>query len=157
MLVSLPIETIAKRVIQNPMKFQLNPVVARLLSLVTMSVAVSLSAPSMAMTALEKAQLEKPDPATRLEQRCDVEAMEQISRDERKLSVDKVLAYAFSDPEVSNNTIKAGGAAFRSREHWYKLAFVCKTDDEHINVVSFDYDIGDEVPQDQWDKHYLVP
>ncbi|EBY7415787.1 DUF930 domain-containing protein, partial [Salmonella enterica subsp. enterica serovar Alachua] len=25
------------------------------------------------------------------------------------------------------------------------------------NVVSFDYDIGDEVPQDQWDKHYLVP
>jgi hypothetical protein len=54
------------------MKFQLNPVVARLLSLVTMSVAVSLSAPSMAMTALEKAQLEKLDPATRLEQRCDV-------------------------------------------------------------------------------------
>ncbi len=49
----------------------------------------------MAMTALEKAQLEKLDPATRLEQRCDVEAMEQISRDERKLSVDKVLAYAF--------------------------------------------------------------
>jgi len=129
----------------------------RLLSLVIMSVAVSVSAPSMAMTALEKAQLEKLDPATRLEQRCDVEAMERISKDERKFSVDKVLAYAFSDPVAAHNTIKAGGAAFRSREHWYKLAFVCKTDDEHINVVSFDYDIGDEVPQDQWDKHYLVP
>ncbi|HCH71102.1 MAG TPA: hypothetical protein DFK19_00980, partial [Ochrobactrum sp.] len=27
----------------------------------------------------------------------------------------------------------------------------------HINIVSFRYDIGDEVPQDQWDRHYLVP
>lgn len=134
-----------------------NSFVTCFLSFVGMLVAVSVSAPSMAMTALEKAQLEKLDPATRLEQRCDVEAMERISRDERKFSVDKVLAYAFSDPVAGTNIIQADGAAFRSHEHWYKLTFVCKTDDEHINVVSFDYDIGDEVPQDQWDKHYLVP
>ncbi|WP_094506140.1 DUF930 domain-containing protein [Brucella thiophenivorans] len=131
--------------------------VIHLFSVITMSVAVSLSASAIAMTALEKAQLEKLDPATRLEQRCDVEAMEQISRDERKFSVDKVLAYAFSDPKASQNTIRADGAAFRSHDHWYKLAFVCKTDDEHINITSFDYQIGDEVPRNQWDKHYLVP
>lgn len=129
----------------------------RILSLFSMAVAVFLSAPAMAMTALEKAQLEKLDPATRLEQRCDVEAMERISQDERKFSVDKVLAYAFSDPEASKNTIQADGAAFRSRDHWYKLAFVCKTDDEHINITAFDYEIGDEVPLNQWDTHYLVP
>lgn len=128
-----------------------------LFSLCTLSLVVSLNAPSVAMTALEKAQLEKLDPSTRLEQRCDVEAMEQISRDVRKLSVDKVLAYAFSDPLTGKNTIKADGAAFRSGEHWYKLAFVCKTADDHISITSFDYEIGDEVPQDQWDKHYLVP
>lgn len=121
------------------------------------SVLIALNTPVMAMTALEKAQLEKLDPATRLEQRCDVEAMEQISRDVRKLSVDKVLAYAFSDPIAGKNSIKADGAAFRSGEHWYKLAFNCKTDDDHISVTSFEYEIGDEVPQDQWDKHYLVP
>jgi len=128
-----------------------------LLSFFTLSVVVSLNAPALAMTALEKAQLEKLDPATRLEQRCDVEAMEQISRDVRKFSVDKVLAYAFSDPRAGKNSIKADGAAFRSGEHWYKLAFMCKTDDDHISVTSFDYEIGDEVPKDQWDKHYLVP
>ncbi|MEJ5018233.1 DUF930 domain-containing protein [Ochrobactrum vermis] len=109
------------------------------------------------MNASEKAQLEKLDPATRLEQRCDVEAMERITREQNKFSVDKVLAYAFSDPVTRKNSIKADGAAFRSREHWYKLSFVCKTDEEHINIVSFRYDIGDEVPQNQWDKHYLVP
>lgn len=123
-------------------------------SLLLLGLAVS---PSSAMNASEKAQLEKLDPATRLEQRCDVEAMERITREQNKFSVDKVLAYAFSDPVTRKNSIKADGAAFRSREHWYKLSFVCKTDEEHINIVSFRYDIGDEVPQSQWDKHYLVP
>lgn len=131
--------------------------VVRALAATFGTVLVAFNSPASAMTALEKAQLEKLDPATRLEQRCDVEAMEQISRDVRKLSVDKVLAYAFSDPHTGKNSIKADGAAFRSGEHWYKLAFMCKTDDDHISVTSFDYEIGDEVPQDQWDKHYLVP
>ncbi|MBC2884176.1 DUF930 domain-containing protein [Ochrobactrum sp. CM-21-5] len=117
----------------------------------------SMATPSLAMNASEKAQLEKLDPDTRLEQRCDVEAMERISREQDRFSVDKVLAYAFSDPVAKKNSIRADGAAFRSREHWYKLAFVCKTDDEHINILSFRYDIGDEVPHDQWDRHYLVP
>jgi len=104
------------------MKFM--PVVlpaSAIVSLIFLCLAVS---PSFAMNASEKAQLEKLDPATRLEQRCDVEAMERITR-EQKFSV--------------------------------KLSFVCKTDEEHINIVSFRYDIGDEVPQNQWDKHYLVP
>ncbi|GAA5539826.1 MULTISPECIES: DUF930 domain-containing protein [Brucella/Ochrobactrum group] len=118
---------------------------------------VSMALPASAMNASEKAQLEKLDPVTRLEQRCDVEAMERITREQNKFSVDKVLAYAFSDPVTKKNSIAADGAAFRSREHWYKLAFTCKTDDEHINITSFQYDIGDEVPADQWDKHYLVP
>lgn len=143
-----PMQFLSALISNSPFRFS---------SFFIMSVAASLSTPSMAMTALEKAQLERLDPATRLEQRCDVEAMERISKDKRKLSVDKVLAYAFSDPVASKNMIKADGAAFRSREHWYKLSFVCKTDDEHINVVSFDYHIGEEVPQSQWDKHYLVP
>ncbi len=112
--------------------------------------------PSFAMNASEKAQLEKLDPETRLEQRCDVEAMERITR-EQKFSVDKVLAYAFSDPVTKENSIQADGAAFRSRERWYKLSFVCETDQDHINIISFRYTIGDEVPHSQWDRHYLVP
>ncbi|MBB5700257.1 hypothetical protein FHS76_000095 [Ochrobactrum daejeonense] len=125
-----------------------------IVSLVTIVTGVS---PSFAMNASEKAQLERLDLATRLEQRCDVEAMERISREQKKYSVDKVLAYAFSDPVTRKNSIKADGAAFRSREHWYRLSFVCKTDEEHINIVSFRYNIGAEVPRNQWDRHYLVP
>ncbi len=116
-----------------------------------------LAGPALAMNAREKAELEKLDPATRLEQRCDVEAAERISHDKTGYSVDKVLAYAFSDPKAQANSIEASGAAFRSRERWYKLAYACKTDAEHINVLSFHYDIGAEVPESEWAQHYLVP
>lgn len=126
-------------------------------AIVSLATIVTGVSPSFAMNAAEKAQLEKLDLATRLEQRCDVEAMERISREQKEYSVDKVLAYAFSDPVTRKNSIKAEGAAFRSREHWYRLSFVCKTDEEHINILSFRYDIGAEVPRSQWDRHYLVP
>ncbi|PWL19370.1 hypothetical protein DKP76_02115 [Falsochrobactrum shanghaiense] len=134
-----------------------SPLAACFLLLGAFSILFAAAGASMAMTALEKAQLEKLDPATRLEQRCDVEAMERISFEQKKFSVDKVLAYAFSDPVAGKNSIRADGAAFRSNEHWYKLAFVCKTDDEHINIYSFHYKIGNEVPQSEWGQHYLVP
>lgn len=113
--------------------------------------------PALAMNASMQAQLEKLDPETRLEQRCDVEAMERIAREHSNYDVDKALAYAFSDPVAKNNVLRADGAAFRSREHWYKLSYICKTDDEHIKVLSFEYKIGPEVPMSQWSQHYLVP
>ena len=135
----------------------LSPFAAHLLALGVVTILIATTGTSMAFTALEKAELEKLDPATRLEQRCDVEAMERISREQKKFSVDKVLAYAFSDPVAGKNSIRSDGAAFRSNDHWYKLAFVCKTDDEHINIYSFHYKIGEEVPESDWARHYLVP
>lgn len=113
--------------------------------------------PAFAMNASMKAQLEKLDPDTRMEQRCDVEAMDRIAHDQKKYSVDKVLAYAFSDPVAGKNSLRADGAAFRSGEHWYRLSFTCQTDAGHINVTSFSYKIGAEVPMSQWSKHFLVP
>ncbi|MBV2142258.1 DUF930 domain-containing protein [Falsochrobactrum sp. TDYN1] len=135
----------------------LSPFTPYLLTLSAFTILIAATGASIAMTALEKEQLEKLDPATRLEQRCDVEAMERISHEQKKFSVDKVLAYAFSDPVAEKNSIRADGAAFRSNDHWYKLAFVCKTDNEHINIYSFHYKIGEEVPESEWANHYLVP
>ncbi|MGU3574262.1 DUF930 domain-containing protein [Brucellaceae bacterium C25G] len=115
------------------------------------------SIPAHAMTALEIAQLKKLDPATRLEQRCDVEAMEVINRLEPGFKPDKVLAYAFSDPIIKPLSIVAKGAALRSRNQWYRLSYTCKTDTDRMTILSFKYKLGDIVPHDQWDAHYLVP
>ncbi|MFK4825141.1 DUF930 domain-containing protein [Paenochrobactrum sp. BZR 588] len=113
--------------------------------------------PANAMTALEIAQLKKLDPATRLEQRCDVEAMEAVGRSEPGFSPDKVLAYAFAEPSIKPQSIVAKGAALRSRNQWYRLSYTCETDTDRMTILSFKYKLGDIVPHDQWDAHYLVP
>lgn len=100
-------------------------------------------------------QLMKLDPLTRLEQTCDTEVMLQINRDIEKLSVDKVIAYSFSDPVVGENSIKAPGAAFRSRGKWYHLSFDCRTGPRHLDAHRLDYKIGPMVPRSEWQQYYL--
>ena len=102
-------------------------------------------------------QFEKLDPETRLEQRCDTEAMDQISADKSVYRPDKVIAYTFADPIMEDNAMKAPGAVFRSKGEWYRLKFKCSTGPDHIEVLSFKYKIGDIVPHDEWERHYLYP
>ncbi len=109
-----------------------------------------------ALTASEIMQLNKLDPQTRIEQRCDIEAMSRLGK-EKRWRPDKVLAYAFSDPVMSAHTVKAKGAAFRSNGNWYRLSYICKTQDDFVTINTFEYKIGDLVPRKDWDKHYLVP
>ena len=62
-----------------------------------------------------KKQLEKLDPATRLEQSCDTEAMSRINQDGTGFRPDKVIAYTFKDPIPSDDRLEAPGAVFRSK------------------------------------------
>lgn len=126
--------------------------------LVWSALAVSFAAGSTsAMDQSLVRQFEKLDPETRLEQRCDTEAMEQISADKNAYRPDKVIAYTFADPVMEANAMKAPGAVFRSKGEWYRLKFKCSTGPDHIKVLSFKYKIGDIVPHDEWERHYLYP
>lgn len=111
---------------------------------------------AVALSSLEAAQLQKLDPQTRIEQRCDIEAMNRLGR-ESHWRPDKVLAYAFSDPVMSKHTVKAKGAAFRSGGNWYRLSYICKTQDDILTIKSFEYITGDLIPRSDWEQHYLVP
>ncbi len=103
------------------------------------------------------ASLKKMDPDTRFQQRCDVEAMNRIHDDHRRLLPDEMVPYAFGQAKRKGNVLIAEGAAFRSHNVWRHLWYRCKTDSDHMQIVSFDYRIGAEVPRDDWSKHYLVP
>jgi Domain of Unknown Function (DUF930) len=102
-----------------------------------------------------KKQLEKLDPATRLEQSCDTEAMSRINKDGTGFRPDKVIAYTFKDPIPSDDRLEAPGAVFRSKGDWYHLSYTCITGPQHINVRDLEYKIGDKVPKDKWTKYYL--
>ncbi|QFY59455.1 DUF930 domain-containing protein [Rhizobium grahamii] len=115
----------------------------------------SLAVPAFAVDPAIKKQLEKLDPATRLEQSCDTEAMSRINSDSTGYKPDKVIAYTFKDPVPSDDKLEAPGAVFRSKGDWYHLSYTCITGPQHINVRDLQYKIGDKVPREKWEKYYL--
>lgn len=102
-------------------------------------------------------QMLKLDPATRVEQRCDARAMGIVGREHKGYRPDEFVAYAFADPVMRGTHIKAPGGAIRSGGKWYKLSYVCETSSDGLEIKSFSYQLGAEVPRSEWDAHYLVP
>ncbi|MBB6306119.1 DUF930 domain-containing protein [Xanthobacter tagetidis] len=96
------------------------------------------------------------DMATRIEQRCNARAMGQLGREDKTMRPEEVVAYAFAEPKLGKASIAAPGAAVRSRGHWYHLAYQCRTSADGMEVEDFRYQLGAEVPRNQWDAHSLV-
>jgi hypothetical protein len=100
-------------------------------------------------------QLQRLDPATRLEQVCDAEAMRRIARDHREFRIDRSVGSALAEPRVKEHTITGQGAAFRSKGKWYQYSFTCQATPDRLRVIAFDYKLGDEIPEAQWSQYGL--
>ena len=100
-------------------------------------------------------QLRLLDPSARLEQVCDIAAMAQIRREAKEFRPDRAMASALAEPKAGQTSLEAKGAAFRSKGKWYQLSYVCQTTPDHMKVLSFDYKIGDPIPEDRWDGYGL--
>jgi Domain of Unknown Function (DUF930) len=105
----------------------------------------------------ETQMLLKLTPETRMEQRCDSRAMGALNREHTHFRSDELVAYAFSDPVIQGDVMRAPGAAVRSGNAWYHLSYVCETSEQGLEIKSFSYTLGAAVPRPEWDKHYLVP
>ncbi|MFS8039302.1 DUF930 domain-containing protein [Xanthobacter sp. AM11] len=97
------------------------------------------------------------DPAARVEQRCNARAMGEVSRADKDMRPEEVVAYAFAEPQQAPAAITAPGAAIRSHGRWYHLAYQCRTSTDGMDVVTFSYKLGAEVPRAEWAEHSLVP
>lgn len=117
--------------------------------------ACSISSTTQAMDPSLRKQFEVLDPQTRLEQRCDMEAMSRIKAAKQGYRPDKVIAYSYGDPVTAENMIKTKGAVFRSQGEWYRLAYKCETSPDHLDVTAFKFRIGDKIPHSDWDSHNL--
>ena len=102
-------------------------------------------------------QMMKLSPETRVEQRCDARAMGAVQREHKGFKPDEFVAYAFADPVLRGTKISAPGGAVRSNGKWYRLSYTCETNSEGLEVISFAYQLGAEVPRREWDAHFLVP
>lgn len=111
--------------------------------------------PAAALDAAIVKGLRELDMGARLEQRCDIEAMTRIAKDTKDYSPDRLVAAATAAPKVEGDKIEGDGAAFRSKGKWYRLSYVCRTSDDHMDVLDFDYKIGEPIPKEKWDEYGL--
>jgi len=123
--------------------------------LVLAAVPALAAAPAHAVDARFYASLKRLDPATRLEQVCDVEAMKQITRDNNPYRPDRAKSYVVSPPRHIGDTVKGTGGAFRSGGKWYTYSFTCKGSPDHFKVLSFTYKIGQPIPEKKWASYGL--
>ncbi|MFA6267239.1 MAG: DUF930 domain-containing protein [Pseudolabrys sp.] len=89
-------------------------------------------------------------PADRMAQLCDYTVMTHIRNDQRQFRPDRAVANATVDINIKGDTLEAKGGAFRSRGKWYAMSYTCKTNAEHLSVLSFTYKVGAEIPQKKW-------
>lgn len=95
------------------------------------------------------------DPSERIEQLCNLEAMSQIQAWKAEFQPDRVVAYAMADTRFSAGMLQADGAAFRSKQQWYRLRFRCETTPDRGKVAGFEFLVGDAVPRSEWSAHNL--
>jgi hypothetical protein len=101
------------------------------------------------------ASLSKLDPQTRLEQVCDLAAVNHIGKKENLRKPDRAKANVITAPKVRGDTIEGTGGAFRSGGKWYAFSFTCKGSPDHLKVLSFTYRVGELIPKSKWPEYGL--
>lgn len=91
----------------------------------------------------------------RREQLCNLEAMEQIHAWRNEFEPERLVAYAMRDTSIAGNTVLAEGAAFRSARRWYNLKYRCEVTADLAEVTAFEFSVGEPVPREVWEAHYL--
>ncbi len=138
-----------------PKPHRLRPLSKTLILALALSAAPPFVPPSAALEAAIARGLRELDLGARLEQRCDYEALTRIAKDKKGYRPDRVVAGATAEAKVDGDSIAGEGAAFRSKGKWYRLSYVCRTSDDHMDVLDFNYKIGEPIPEDEWEKYGL--
>lgn len=96
-------------------------------------------------------------PDAQIEQVCNVRAMADVRRQRSDMRPEEVVAYAYGDTIISETAVRAPGGAVRSRGKWYRMSYKCETNEERTQVLQLEVEVGDEIPQAEWEEHNLSP
>jgi len=118
--------------------------------LVAATVFLAGSLPAAAFTASLTKELESLSGTTRFVQACSLEALIKIAADKNGLRPEHAAVDALAAPTISGNVMKGSGGALRSRDKWFQFSFTCVTSANHLEVTSFDYKMGQPIPEEQW-------
>lgn len=91
----------------------------------------------------------------RVIQICNIEAVEQVRRIDEGLVPDHVVAYAMAEPTIAGNRLVAKGAAIHGAGRWLNLAYVCTAAPDRRSVTAFEFRLGRDIPESDWETHAL--
>ncbi|MGE6781810.1 DUF930 domain-containing protein [Ensifer adhaerens] len=91
----------------------------------------------------------------RIVQLCNLEAMEQVHRWKAHFRPDTLVAYAMAKIRLAGRNLRADGAAFRSEGRWFNIKFGCAVAPDIKSVIAFEFQVGDEIPESEWEAHFL--
>ena len=118
--------------------------------------ALTVMAPADAADPRLIASLGKLDPQTRLEQVCDLAAVNHIGKSGKIPRPDRAKSNVITPPRHhGGDTIEGTGGAFRSGGKWYAFSFKCSASPDHLNVLSFTYRVGAMIPKSKWTEYGL--
>lgn len=99
--------------------------------------------------------LAKLDPEERSFQACVMTGLNAVRRDARLRRADRMKT-SILVPAVLNGTVLTGkGGAVRAGNRWYALSFTCRLTSDLTKATSFTFELGDEIPKEDWEKHGL--
>jgi hypothetical protein len=97
------------------------------------------------------------DPSERFIQICSVAAADHIAKDKNPYKPDRAVMDSISPAKIDGDKMAGTGAAFRSHGDWYQFSFNCETSPDHMKVLSFNYQVGEKIPEGKWEDLGLYP
>jgi hypothetical protein len=82
----------------------------------------------------------------RVAQLCTTELREQLRHSPSNYRPELLPSYRLS----SGTVLEVRRGAFRASARWYDMSFRCEVDADATKVLSFAFDVGDQVPKSQW-------
>lgn len=95
------------------------------------------------------------DPTQRFQQICDVAAMRVIRRKEHGLRPDRAILDAMAAVDETGDRLSGKGGAIRVKGGWRQISFSCVAAPDRLSVLEFNYDLGDAIPEADWEKYSL--
>ncbi len=96
--------------------------------------------------------LKRLDPSERILQVCSLAATERIAGDKKTYRPDRAVMDSVSPPQEQGDKISGTGGAFRSRGAWYQFSYSCATSPDRLKVLSFEFRVGEKIPESKWES-----
>jgi hypothetical protein len=95
------------------------------------------------------------EPEERAHQACNLRGIDAVRKGTHLKGVDRVKTSILNPAIFKDNVVIAKGGAVRAHDHWYHLDFTCAVTSDQMKATSFDFKLGDEIPEAKWEDYGL--